>query len=148
MNWLTNSKGSQRKSYIFRTIELTITNNFKRDLQHLSAKQERCIKMVVNVKPAALEELKKCVLQEGVGIRIQATFIGSCSIYAEYDLLISPIEADEDDVYVIEEIPFVISKESQKHLGTEIYLDFNPALGYKLSSNEETYRYNLRLKQG
>jgi Fe-S cluster assembly iron-binding protein IscA len=108
---------------------------------------ERCMNMEVNVKPAAIEELKKYELGTHKGIRIQATFIGSCSIYAEYDLLISPIDDREDDVFMVEGIPLIISKESQKHLGTQVFLDFNSSLGYKLSSNEETYRYNLRLKK-
>jgi Fe-S cluster assembly iron-binding protein IscA len=81
---------------------------------------------------------------DGMAIRIQATFIGSCSIFVEYHLSISKME-EEDELFEIEGIPVVISKEAQKHLTQTVILDYNPNLGYKLSSNEEIYRYNLQL---
>lgn len=101
--------------------------------------------MEIILRPAAVTQLKNKQLQSNEGIRINASFIGSCSIYAEYDLSISQ-KRDMDDLFVVEDIPIIISKESQKYLAQRISLDYNPSLGYKLSSNEETYRYNLKLK--
>ncbi|WP_316568570.1 iron-sulfur cluster biosynthesis family protein [Neobacillus sp. YIM B06451] len=102
--------------------------------------------MEIIIKPAALEELKNASLQDGEGIRIEAVFIGSCSIYAEYSLKIDK-KNEDDDLFEVEGIPVLVSKESQKHLYKRITLDFNPGLGFKLSSDEEVYRYNLKLQR-
>ncbi|WP_059170196.1 iron-sulfur cluster biosynthesis family protein [Bacillus sp. FJAT-27445] len=100
--------------------------------------------MEINIKPAALAELKKSHFNENEGIRIEAVFVGSCSLYAEHYLKIDH-KREDDDLFEIEGIPVLVSKESQKHLYERISLDFNPGLGYKLSSDEEVYRYNLKL---
>ncbi|MDZ5471450.1 iron-sulfur cluster biosynthesis family protein [Bacillus sp. 31A1R] len=102
--------------------------------------------MEIVIKPAALEQLKRVEFQEDEGLRIEAIFVGSCSLYAEHDLRIDK-KGEEDELFIVEEIPVLISKESQKHLSDKIILDFNPTLGYKISSNEEVYRYNLQLKK-
>lgn len=102
--------------------------------------------MEINLKPSAITELKKYNFSLCEGIRIEAIFLGSCSIYAEYHLKIDQ-KGDKDDLFVIEGIPVLVSKESQKHLHHRISLDFNPKLGYKLSSDEEVYRYNLKLER-
>jgi Fe-S cluster assembly iron-binding protein IscA len=99
----------------------------------------------VIIKPSARAQLTTIPLQDDKAIRIQATFIGSCSIFVEYHLSISKKE-EKDELFNIEGIPVVISKEAQKYLTERVILDYNPNLGYKLSSNEETYRYNLQLK--
>lgn len=101
--------------------------------------------MDINIKPAALAELKKYDFQEEQGFRIEAIFIGSCSIYAEHHLKIDR-RRNDDDLFNIEGIPVLVSKESQKHLHQRISLDYNPSLGYKLSSDEEIYSYNLKVK--
>lgn len=98
----------------------------------------------VIIKPSAVTQLKNIQLHDDNVIRIQATFIGSCSIFVEYHLSISK-KREEDELFDVEGIPVVISKEAQKYLTQKIILDYNPNLGYKLSSNEETYRYNLQL---
>ncbi|MFD1738100.1 iron-sulfur cluster biosynthesis family protein [Bacillus salitolerans] len=100
--------------------------------------------MKITVKPGAVTELQKINLTQDEGIRIEAIFIGSCSIYAEYNLKISRIQ-QQDERFTIHGIPFIVSNESQKHLYHSIYVDYNPNLGYKLSSDEEVYRYNLQL---
>jgi Fe-S cluster assembly iron-binding protein IscA len=100
--------------------------------------------MEIVMKPSAVAELKKYDYKENEGVRIEAIYVGSCSIYAEHNLKIDIKRAD-DDLFDIEGIPVLVSKESQKHLYHRIVLDFNPALGYKLSSDEEVYRYNLKL---
>lgn len=102
--------------------------------------------MEIVVKPAAAAELKKYHLLKGEGVRIQAVFIGSCALYVDHSLLIDR-RSEDDDIFEVEGIPFILSKESQKHLYHRITLDFNPVLGYKLSSDEETYRYNLKLER-
>jgi hypothetical protein len=95
--------------------------------------------MEIVVKPAAAAELKKYQLFKDEGVRIQAVFIGSCALYVDHSLLIDR-KAEDDDIFEVEGIPFILSKESQKHLYHRITLDFNPVLCYKLSSDEETYR--------
>lgn len=100
--------------------------------------------MEIVIKPSAAAELKKYDYKENEGVRIEATFVGSCSLYAEHNLKIDKKHSD-DDLFVIDDIPILVSKESQKHLYHKISLDFNPSLGYKLSSDEEVYRYNLKL---
>jgi Fe-S cluster assembly iron-binding protein IscA len=100
--------------------------------------------MEIIVKPNAAVELRKYEFQENEGVRIEAVYVGSCSLYAEHYLKIDRKQED-DDVFIVEGIPFLVSKESQKHLYHRISLDFNPAMGYKLSSDEEIYRYNLKL---
>jgi Fe-S cluster assembly iron-binding protein IscA len=102
--------------------------------------------MEVIIKPTAISELKKYNYEENEGVRIEAIFIGSCSLYVEHNLKIDKIDA-EDDLFIVEGIPVLISKESQKHLYHRISLDYNPNIGYKLSSDEEIYRYNLKLQR-
>ncbi|MED1203807.1 iron-sulfur cluster biosynthesis family protein [Heyndrickxia acidicola] len=102
--------------------------------------------MEIVVKASAALELKKYHLLDGEGVRIQAVYVGSCALYVDYSLIIDRI-SEQDDVFEVEGIPFILSKESQKHLYHRISLDFSPVLGYKLSSDEETYRYNLKLER-
>jgi Fe-S cluster assembly iron-binding protein IscA len=98
----------------------------------------------ITIKPSAVIELKKYELKEEEGVRVEAIFIGSCSIYAEYNLKID-VRRNDDELYIINDIPILVSIESQKHLHQNIYIDFNPTLGFKLSSDEEVYRYNLKV---
>jgi Fe-S cluster assembly iron-binding protein IscA len=100
--------------------------------------------MEVIIKPAAAAQLKMIEFKENEGVRIEAIFVGSCSLYAEHDLRIDQ-KGPQDDLFITEGIPVLVSKESQKHLYHKISLDYSPVLGYKLSSDEETYRYNLQL---
>ncbi|RFU60839.1 iron-sulfur cluster biosynthesis family protein [Bacillus sp. V59.32b] len=100
--------------------------------------------MEIMIKPPAAAELKKYDFKENEGVRIEAIYVGSCSLYAEHHLKIDKKQTD-GDLFVIEDIPILVSKESQKHLYHNISLDFNPSLGFKLSSDEEVYRYNLKL---
>ncbi|OCA89277.1 hypothetical protein A8F94_23825 [Bacillus sp. FJAT-27225] len=102
--------------------------------------------MDVRIKHAAAQELKKYEYNENEGVRIEAVFVGSCSIYAEHYLKIDE-EHEDDDCFGIEGIPVLVSKESQKHLHNRITLDFNSTMGFKLSSDEEVYRYNLKLER-
>ncbi|MFE8702879.1 iron-sulfur cluster biosynthesis family protein [Cytobacillus sp. FJAT-54145] len=102
--------------------------------------------MKVIIKPAAVAQLKNIELKEDEGVRIEAIFVGSCSIYAEHELRIEK-KRQEDDLFVVEDVPVIISKESQKHLHERITLDYNPSLGYKIYSDEEVYRYNLQIKR-
>lgn len=102
--------------------------------------------MEVFIKPTAVNKLKEIDFKENEGVRIEAIFIGSCSIYAEHDLRLD-IKREDDDLFIVEGIPVLISKESQKHLGNRISLDFNQTLGYKIYSDEEVYQYNLQLKR-
>jgi Fe-S cluster assembly iron-binding protein IscA len=104
------------------------------------------IKMNIDVKPAAVTELKKYEFGENEGVRIESIFIGSCSIASEYHLKIDQKKAG-DDLFTVSGIPLLVSKESQENLHDQISLDFNPAMGYKLTSAEETYRYNLKLER-
>lgn len=102
--------------------------------------------MEIKLSQPAANELRKYEYKENEGVRIEAIFVGSCSLYAEHRLKIDQKSID-DDLFMIEDIPVLVSKESQKHLYHKIMLDFNPKLGFKLSSDEETYRYNLSLER-
>ncbi|MCP3762990.1 iron-sulfur cluster biosynthesis family protein [Domibacillus sp. A3M-37] len=102
--------------------------------------------MNIDVKPAAAAELKKVEYKENEGVRIESIFIGSCSIASEYHLKIDQ-KKDNDDLFIVDDIPLLVSKVSQENLHEHISLDFNPAMGYKLTSAEETYRYNLKLER-
>ena len=100
--------------------------------------------MNIVIKPAAAEELQKYEFGEGQGLRIEAIFVGTCSIATEHYLRID--KRNEDDLFIMaESIPVLVSGESQKNLHHTVTLDFNPALGFKLYSDEETYRYNLKI---
>ena len=52
-----------------------------------------------------------------------------------------------DDVYEVEGISFYVSDKSKDYLHNQLFIDFNPALGYKLSSPEEVYKFDLSLKR-
>ncbi|MFP3887507.1 iron-sulfur cluster biosynthesis family protein [Priestia filamentosa] len=96
------------------------------------------------VKPSASEALNEVSFNATEGVRIEAIFVGSCSLYVDHDLWID--EKQTEDIKVeVEGIPFLISTDSLKYLPKKLYVDYNPTLGYKLSSDEETFKYNLRL---
>lgn len=97
------------------------------------------------IRPAALEQLKAVTFQENEGVRIEAIYVGSCSLYADHHLRIDQ-RSFEDDVFLIEGIPVFVSKESQKYLHQRVSLDYNSSLGYRLYSDNEIYKYNLQLK--
>ncbi|MBM7691004.1 Fe-S cluster assembly iron-binding protein IscA [Peribacillus deserti] len=100
--------------------------------------------MNIVIMPAAAAEINKNKFQNDEAIRIEAIYVGSCSIYAEHHLLIDE-KGEDDALFMIDGIPVLVSKESQKLLHDQITLDFNPSLGYKLSSAEEVYKYNLQI---
>ena len=102
--------------------------------------------MEIKLTPAAVEELKKYSFDDNEGIRIETSFVGSCSIAEEHSMKIDKQDKD-DTVFTVEGLSVLVSKESQKHLHEKITLDFNPNMGYKLSSAEEVYRYNLTLEK-
>ncbi|MFP3727465.1 iron-sulfur cluster biosynthesis family protein [Priestia filamentosa] len=96
------------------------------------------------VKPAASEALNAVSFHETEGVRIEAIFVGSCALYVDHYLWIDE-KQKEDTKVKVEGIPFLISKNSLTYLPDKLYVDYNPTLGYKLSSDEETFKYNLRL---
>ncbi|AJO24200.1 hypothetical protein AB434_1918 [Heyndrickxia coagulans] len=101
-------------------------------------------KMEIDIKPAALSQFKQIEFQEGEGIRIEAVFVGSCTIAAEHSLKIDH-KREDDDLFNVYGIPLLVSKASQKQLGEKVIIDYNPNKGYKLSSDQEVYQYNLDL---
>ncbi|MGE7601586.1 iron-sulfur cluster biosynthesis family protein [Peribacillus sp. NPDC097675] len=102
--------------------------------------------MQIEIKQAAVDQLKKVDYKDSEGIRIEAIYRGSCSIYVEHELKIDNQNKD-DEKHIIDGIPILISSESKKHLPDKVFLNYNDSLGYKLYSDEETFRYNLRLKR-
>ncbi len=96
------------------------------------------------VKPAASEALNEVSFHETEGVRIEAIFVGSCALYVDHYLWIDETQKEDTKVKV-EGIPFLISKDSLTYLPDKLYVDYNPTLGYKLSSDEETFKYSLRL---
>ncbi|MGG1220875.1 iron-sulfur cluster biosynthesis family protein [Priestia endophytica] len=96
------------------------------------------------VKPSALKELNEVSFNKTEGVRIEAVFVGSCSLYVDHHLWIDEKQT-EDTKIEVEGVPFLISTDSLKYLPQKLYVDYNPTLGYKLSSDEETFKYNLRL---
>lgn len=96
------------------------------------------------IKPSASEALNEVSFNETEGVRIEAIFVGSCSLYVDHHLWIDEKQTDDTKIKV-EGIPFLISPDSLNYLPQKLYVDYNPTLGYKLSSDEETFKYNLRL---
>ncbi|MFJ7746641.1 iron-sulfur cluster biosynthesis family protein [Peribacillus sp. NPDC097295] len=101
--------------------------------------------MNIELKKAAVEQLKKVDFKENEGIRIEAIYLGSCSIYVEHELKIDKQNKD-DEKFIIDRVPILISNESKKHLPKKVFLNYSDNLGYKLYSDEETLKYNLQLK--
>jgi Fe-S cluster assembly iron-binding protein IscA len=99
----------------------------------------------IEIREAALEELNKIHFNKDDGIRILAEFVGTCSIATDIEL---QIEAKQEEDSVISEngINFFVPKKSLESLPNKIFLDFKPGLGYKISSAEETFGYNFKLK--
>lgn len=104
------------------------------------------MELSITIRPAALKELQALHLNEGEGIRIGSSYVGSCSLFADYQLSIDQRQ-EGDEVHDLEGISFFISEKSKDYLHHELFIDYNPALGYKLSSPEEVYKYNLSLKR-
>ena len=101
--------------------------------------------MVIEIRKAALEELNKVQFSENEGIRILAEFVGTCSIATDIQLQIEEKQAD-DEVITESGINFFVPKKSVESLPDKIFLDFKPGFGYKISSAEETFGYNFKLK--
>lgn len=101
--------------------------------------------MKIEIKEAALQELAKIQLKDDEGIRILAEFVGTCSIATNIEL---HLEKKQQDDSVISEkgIHFFVPEKSLESLPEKIYLDFKQGLGYKISSAEETFGYNFKLK--
>ncbi|UYZ01123.1 iron-sulfur cluster biosynthesis family protein [Peribacillus frigoritolerans] len=102
--------------------------------------------MDIEIKEAAIEQLLKMNYQENEGVRIEAIYVGSCSIYVEHELKIDN-KNEDDERFIIAGVPILISSESKKHLPDKVFLNYSDGLGYKLYSDDETLRYNLQLKR-
>lgn len=101
--------------------------------------------MKIEIREPALTELSKIEFNKDEGIRILAEFVGTCSIATDIELQIE--EKQEDDTVITEnEINFFVPKKSLESLPDRIFLDFKPGMGYKISSAEETFGYNFKLK--
>ncbi|WP_176167401.1 iron-sulfur cluster biosynthesis family protein [Mesobacillus jeotgali] len=101
--------------------------------------------MKIEIKEAAMNELSKIQFENGEGIRILAEFVGTCSIATDIQLQIEEKQA-EDEVISENGINFFVPKISLESLPGKILLDFKQGLGYKISSPEETFGYNFKLK--
>ena len=101
--------------------------------------------MKIEIREAALEELSRVQFGEGEGIRILAEFVGTCSIATDIQLQIEEKQA-EDAVITESGIHFFVPEKSLESLPNKIFLDFKPGFGYKISSAEETFGYNFKLK--
>ncbi|MCM3666039.1 iron-sulfur cluster biosynthesis family protein [Mesobacillus subterraneus] len=101
--------------------------------------------MEIEIRKAALAELNKIHFNQDEGIRILAEFVGTCSIATDIEL---QIEAKQEKDSVISEkgVNFFVPKKSLESLPGKIFLDFKPGFGYKISSAEETFGYNFKLK--
>ncbi|MCU6599227.1 iron-sulfur cluster biosynthesis family protein [Peribacillus frigoritolerans] len=102
--------------------------------------------MDIEIKEAAIEQLLKMNYKENEGVRIEAIYVGSCSIYVEHELKIDN-KNEDDERFIIAGVPILISSESKKHLPDKVFLNYSDGLGYKLYSDDETLRYNLQLKK-
>ncbi|MGE7121554.1 iron-sulfur cluster biosynthesis family protein [Peribacillus sp. NPDC046944] len=102
--------------------------------------------MHIELKKEAVEQLRKVDYKKNEGIRIEAIYLGSCSIYVEHELKIDN-QTEEDEKFIIDGVPILISSESKKHLPNKVFLSYSDSLGYKLYSDEETLRYYLQLKR-
>lgn len=101
--------------------------------------------MKIEIRDPALKELSKIEFNKDEGVRILAEFVGTCSIATDIELQIE--EKQEDDTVITEnEINFFVPKKSLESLPDRIFLDFKPGMGYKISSAEETFGYNFKLK--
>ncbi len=101
--------------------------------------------MQIEIRDAAMEELNKVQFSEGEGIRVLAEFVGTCSIATDIQLKIENKQAD-DEVITENGVDFFVPKKSLESLPGKIFLDFKLGLGYKISSAEETFGYNFKLK--
>ncbi|GER68699.1 hypothetical protein BpJC7_00020 [Weizmannia acidilactici] len=112
--------------------------------RNITFAKEKVKKMEIIIKPAALSQFKQIYFNEGEGIRIEAVFVGSCSIAVEHYLKLD-CKREDDDLFNVYDISMLISKSSQKQLHNKVTIDYNPKMGYKLSSDEEVYQNNLDL---
>ncbi|WLR56056.1 iron-sulfur cluster biosynthesis family protein [Mesobacillus subterraneus] len=101
--------------------------------------------MEIEIREAALDELKKVQFGEREGIRILAEFVGTCSIATDIELQVEEKQAD-DEVLTVSGIHFFVPELSLESLPSKIFLDYKQGFGYKISSAEETYGYNFKLK--
>ena len=58
----------------------------------------------ITIRPAALQQLKGLSLDAEEGVRIGSSYVGSCSLFADYQLLIDR-KQEGDDAYEVEGIP-------------------------------------------
>lgn len=102
--------------------------------------------MKIEIREAALKELSKVHFSKEEGIRIVAEFVGTCSIATDIELHIEEKQG-EDKVIIEKGINFFVPEQSLESLPNKLFLDFKSGYGYKVSSAEETFGYNFKLKQ-
>ncbi|RSD27735.1 iron-sulfur cluster biosynthesis family protein [Mesobacillus subterraneus] len=102
--------------------------------------------MKIEIREAAMNELNKIGFEDGEGIRILAEFVGTCSIATDIELQIEKKQKEDEEV-VEKGISFFVPAKSLESLPEKIFLDFKPGFGYKISSAEETFGYNFKLKK-
>ncbi|MCU9594766.1 iron-sulfur cluster biosynthesis family protein [Caldibacillus thermolactis] len=101
--------------------------------------------MEIVLREDAKTQLSNIKFKENEGIRITTEQENSCSLFVDYTLF-KDKQKDNDTVIVTEGIPFIISESTKEILPEKVYLNFVNPTGYKLYTDEEILKANMRLK--
>ena len=101
--------------------------------------------MEIVLREDAKTQLSNIKFKENEGIRITTEQENSCFLFVDYALF-KDKQKDNDTVIVTEGIPFIISESTKEILPEKVYLNFVNPTGYKLYTDEEILKANMRLK--
>lgn len=99
--------------------------------------------MQLEIKEAALAKLRSYQINDGIGIRIDASMAGGCSSTVDIHLALS--ETRKNDTFIqVEEFTFLIDRFTQRYVDEELFLDYDSS-GFKLYSAEEIFSSHMTL---
>lgn len=101
--------------------------------------------MEIILRENAKIQLSNINIGENEGIRIITEQELSCSLFVDYTL-VKDKEKDGDHKIVSDGIQFFISESTKQILPKKVYLNFDHTTGYKLYTDEEILKANMRLK--
>lgn len=110
-------------------------------------KEQAITKMELTIKKAAQAELKKLNFPQDTALRIDVVISGDCG--CGFFVQLGVDELRKNDTLVYENgIPVCMDRLTKRHLGDVLTLDYDPSLGFALSSPEEAFADRLAVRRG
>jgi len=108
-------------------------------------KEEAKRNMELTVKDAAQSELGKLSFPKDTALRIDVVMSGDCGCAFSVQLAVDELRKNDTLIYQ-NSIPFCIDLLTKRNLGDVLTLDYDPALGFALSSPDELFSDRLQVR--